>query len=204
MGILSSIGSGLGMGFLDPEAGYEDAMEELKKAWQQAQNFQRPYSEAGTGQLPFLNGARDKLSDPTKMLAEWMKSYETSPYAKDALERSSNAGKNEASAMGLLGSSGALENIQRNAGAIQSQDRQSYLNDLMQKYMASVGIGTNIYGTGAQTAANLGNQAMGFGQNMGGLAYGKANAWPSMIGQFIGAGANAMGAGGGAPGLGRF
>jgi hypothetical protein len=205
MGILSTIGGGvlggMGMNAMDPTKGYKKAMEELQKAWQQAQSFQQPYNEAGQQQIPFLNQMRDFLANPEALQSKWAQGYETSPYAQDMMKRARDVGMNEASSMGLMGSSGALENLQRNAGSIMQEDRQRYLDDLMKKYMASIGIGENIFGTGAATAGNMGNQAVKFGENMGGLAYGKANAKGQMLGNLIGMGANLAGK---IPGLGMF
>jgi hypothetical protein len=179
--------------FTDPGRPYEKAGDQMKQYWKQAQQYQQPFWQGGVDQLPWLNNARDKLFDPGALQAEWAKGYEMSPYAKDLMDRSLSAGRDEASSMGLQGSSAALENAQRTAGSITSQDRQQYMNDLMQKFMASIGIGQNIYGIGAQTGANLGQQAMGMGRDMAGLAYGQAAAPGNLWGNIIGGAAPIVG-----------
>jgi hypothetical protein len=72
-------------------------------------------------------------------------------------------------------------------------DRKQYLDDLMQKYMASIGIGQNLYGTGAAAAGQMGQNAMMQGQNsinnannLAGLKYGSVNAPGQMIGNLLG------------------
>ena len=50
-----------------------------------------PYWQAGQGQIPWLNNARDQLFDPAKLQGEWAKGYEVSPEAKDLMERTNSA-----------------------------------------------------------------------------------------------------------------
>lgn len=175
MGFLSNIGKGIGS-ILNPGKGYADAGKEMERAWQDAQKYQVPYQRAGLDQLGRLTGAEDALLDPSKLLADWMGKYETSPYAQKSLENAREAGMSGASSMGLLGSSSALQNIQNSASDIMNADRTQFLNDLMQKYMTGIGIGQNIYGIGAQTGANLGQQRIGVGESLGQAAYGSQNA----------------------------
>lgn len=162
--------------FLHPERGYEKAMEQMERFWQEALGFQKPFMEAGNKQLPVLTRAERNLLNPDQLLGKWMDTYETSPYAKRSFENAKAGGMDAASAMGLGGSSAAISNIQNSSSDIMNKDRQGYLSDLMQKYMAGVGIGQNIYNTGAGVAGNLGSQAMTMGENMGAGAFGKANA----------------------------
>jgi hypothetical protein len=185
---ISGIGKGISSMF-HPERGYKDAADELRKAWEQAQGFQRPYNEAGTSQLPFLTGAEGRLLDPSSLLSEWMGKYQESPYAKKFMENARESGLDAASSMGLMGSSSALNNIQQSSGDIMNADRQQFLNDLMQKYMTGIGIGQNIYGIGAQTAGNLGNQAMNYGGNSAEMAFGRRNAPGQNIRDLLGMGA---------------
>jgi hypothetical protein len=91
---------------------------------------------------------------------------------------------------GLLGSSAALNNVQTSASNIMQSDRQQYLDSLMQKYMASIGIGQNLYGVGATAGNQASSNALNQGQNQAGLTYG-ANAAPgAMFGKLAGAGAD--------------
>lgn len=190
---------------INPEEGYEDAAEQFKKYWEEAKGFQQPYNQAGINQLPMLQGAESDLLHPTELLGKWMKDYQTSPFAQRSMENAKASGLGAASSMGLGGSSAALGNIQQGAGDIMNKDRQGYLQDLMQKYMGGVGIGQDIYGKGAATAGNLGEQAGKMGNNMGGAAFGAASAPGEMmknlmamaIKAYLGRGGDGAGAGGG-------
>lgn len=175
--------------FFNPQKGYDAAAKQMDKYWKEAQNYQKPYHEAGLNQLPILTGAQSSLLDPSQLLSQWMDTYETSPYAKKSISNATASGLDAASSMGLMGSSPAITNIQNSSSDIMNADRDKYLNDLMQKYMAGIGIGQNIYGTGAQTAGNLGQQALGVGQNMGQAAYGSKNAPGDMFAQMLSLGA---------------
>lgn len=179
--------------FLHPERGYEDAQREARKYWEDAKRYQEPFMEHGLDQYGRLNEGIGRLLDPTKLQSDWASSYEQSPYAKRALEMNTGQGMDAASQMGLMGSSAALGNIQRGAGDIVARDRKQYMEDLMNKYMSGLGLGQNIYGIGASTAGNLGNQAMGLGGNMAGLAYGRANAPGNLLGGFLGMGGKGLG-----------
>lgn len=181
--------------FFNPDKPYAGAEDAMRKYWQQAMGFMQPYNQAGVGQLPRLTGAEDALFNPTKLQSDWASSYEMSPQAQDLLRRSNELGNQEASTMGLSGSSAALENIQRTGSSVVAQDRQQYLNDLMNKYLAAIGIGQNIYNTGAGMGANLGQGAINTGRDMSGLAYGRLAAPGERMGQLIGAGASLMGGG---------
>jgi hypothetical protein len=187
--------------FFSPEKGYEAAENAAKQGWQEAQGFQKPYLEKGLEQYPLLQKYIQQLSNPQQMQNEWAQGYQSSPYAQRMLEMNKGQGLDAASAMGLMGSSGALQNIQQGAGDITSKDRQQYLNDLMQKYMSGIGLSSGIYNTGAGTAGNLGNQAMLHGQNMAGLEYGKTNApgdlYGKIVGMIMGGATGGMGGGGG-------
>lgn len=162
--------------FLHPEKGYEAAAKQMQDAWRQAQAAQEPFRQAGQGQLPILQGAESNLMDPSALLAKWMSSYQESPFAKRSFDTAKSAGLDAASSMGLEGSSAALGNIEQSAGDIMGADRSKYLDDLMNKYMKGIGIGQDIYNTGAATAGNLGGQGLRVGDYMGGSAFGAQNA----------------------------
>lgn len=209
MGFFSGLASGAaglipGVGnmvnsFLHPEAGYKDAAKKMQAAWGQAQQFQQPYAQAGQNQLGTLTGAENSLLDPSALLAKWMDSYQMSPFAEKTMQNSRESGLDAASSMGLSGSSAALNNIQQSAGDVMNADRSQFLNDLMQKYMTGIGLGQNIFNTGAATAGNMGNQAIGVGENLGAAAYGAKNAPGNLLKDLISTGAKAYmaGAGGG-------
>jgi hypothetical protein len=192
--IADPFGFGYGKGIdsmFHPEKGYEDAEDEMRKYFEEAQRAQRPYADAGMNQLPILTGAQGRLLDPSSLLAEWMGKYNTSPYAKKSMENAKESGMGAASSMGLLGSNAAVNNIQQSSSDIMNADRQQFLNDLMQKYMTGINIGQNIYGTGAEAAAGMGRNAMSMGGNMAEMAYGKRNAPGDFLKSLLGMGAKA-------------
>ena len=177
--------------FLHPEKAYEKAGEQMQKYYRDAQGKLQPYNQHGLDQYGRLNDQANQLNDPAALQAKWASTYEMSPSARMAQEHASQSGMNAASSMGLMGSSGALNNIQQSAGEIMQGDRQAYMNDLMQKYMASIGIGQNIYGTGANAAGAMSNNAMNMGTNMAGAAFGQQNAPGAMLGDWLGKAADA-------------
>jgi hypothetical protein len=178
---------------LHPERGYKDAEDTVNQSWGEAKGYMDPYNQAGKNALPGLQGATDKLLDPTALQGEWMKSYETSPWAKDEMARSQTQGLDAASAMGLSGSSAGLENIQRTGSSIVNADRQNYLNDLMQKYQLGVGSAQNIFGTGAGMAQSMGHGALQTGENAAAMRYGQKNAPGEMYSKLLGMAAGAVG-----------
>jgi hypothetical protein len=177
--------------FLHPEKGYQNAESELQKWFEIAQKYNLPFMQQGKDQYGRLNGQADKLNDPAALEAEWSKGYEESPYAKQLTKEATASGEDAASSMGLLGSSAALTNIQKSAGDIMQSDRQKYMDDLMQKYMQSIGIGENLYGVGANSANELSKNTLQTGENMAGLKYGETNAPGEQFGKIAGAIGNA-------------
>lgn len=171
--------------FLNPDQGYKDAAKQMQQYFQQAQNYQEPYRAQGMNQMGRLFSAEDQLLDPSKLLAKWMGSYEESPFAQKSMANAKESGLDAASSMGLMGSSPAITNIQNSSGDIMNADRQQYMNDMMQKFMAGIGISQNMFNTGAATAGNMGNQAMQMGGNMGEMAYGAANAPGDRLAQIL-------------------
>lgn len=191
--------------FLHPEEGYDAAAKQMQNYWQQAQQQQQPYNQAGQQQINTLNQAQSNLLYPSKLLGDWMSKYQTSPYAQKSMENARQSGLDAASSMGLLGSSAALQNIQNSSSDIMNKDRDTYLQDLMQKYLAGTNIGQNIYNTGAQTAANLGTQGQAMGQNMAGTAFGQQNAPGQLFNNLLQMAIKALApSGGGAAGIGNL
>lgn len=162
--------------FMHPEDAYKKAAEQFQNFWDQAQVYQKPYSDAGLAQLSPLTNAENQLLNPTDLLGKWMEKYQISPYAKRSMENAKASGMDAASSMGLEGSSSALNNIQQSSADIMNQDRAGFLKDLMEKFKTGIGVGQDIYDKGAATAGNLGTQALGVGNEMGGAAYGAEGA----------------------------
>jgi hypothetical protein len=210
MGVFDMIQS-----FLNPDQAFRGAQQEAQKGFEGAEQmfdksygFLDPYRKQGLDQYGPMMGAERKLLDPTKLLGEWSNSYEMSPFARRALDFNKERGLEAASSMGLMGSSGALGNIQQGASDIMQKDRREYLNDLMQKYMLGIGLGQDIYGKGAQAAGGMTSAAleqamnrMRQGTNMAHLKYGEEAAPGSLLERLIQMGAN-MYAGGKMGGMG--
>ena len=67
MGSTGSVTMGLfGMAnsFFNPQQGYEDADEQLKKSWNEAKGYQQPFQQAGANEIGRLTDATGKLLDP--------------------------------------------------------------------------------------------------------------------------------------------
>lgn len=190
--------------FLHPEEGYQDAQAKLKeyfdmamKSGKSAEEILQPLVNQGQSQFGRLNNQAENLNNPVNLENEWTNAYSESPYAKQLTSEATAAGKDAASSMGLLGSSAALNNIQKSAGNIMQSDRASFLDDLMKKYMASIGIGQNLYGVGANAAGtqsgnelNLAKLTEGTGENLAGLKYGEIAAPGVNFGKALGIGAD--------------
>ncbi len=151
---------------------YAEAAKKAREYYERAQAQQQPYNQFGQDQISKLGGAENNLLDPTKLQSDWESQYTMSPHAQQLQEQAKTAGLDAASSQGLLGSSASNSNIQQGASNIMNADREQYMNDLMEKYKTGIGLGQNIYGTGANTAANMGAQTVAQGNTEGGAAYG--------------------------------
>lgn len=180
--------------FLNPGDAYKKAGEAEQQYYNQAQQMYQPYMLQGQQAGADLNSMLQKLMNPGALQDEWSQGYEMSPYALQGLEENMASGMDAASGMGLGGSSAALSNIQKGAGNIMQQDRQQYMNDLMNKYLAGIGIGQNMYGTGANMAGQAGQNAMQMGQDQAQLKYGQNSAGGNQLMQLLGMGAGLGGA----------
>ncbi len=78
--------------------------------------------------------------DPTELNKKWTESYTESPQAIQAEKMAQEHGVNAASSLGLGGSNTALNAIQSGTASIGLEDRQNYLNDMMNKYMQAAGL----------------------------------------------------------------
>ena len=175
--------------FLHPGRGYKAGQKELEKYYNQAQGFQQPYIQQGQEAYGGLSEAMKNLLNPQALQDKWASGYQESQAAKNAEQMAQERGLNAASSMGLMGSSPALSAIQGGTSRIASDDRQQYLNDLMQKYLSGAGLAQGIYGTGAGAAGQASGQAMNMGQNAAGLQYGQHSAGGNMLNNLIGMGA---------------
>lgn len=199
--------------FLHPERGYQAGQEQLDKYFDQskdyfnqAQGALQPYNQQGQDQYGNLNDYIKSLMDPQALQDKWASGYKESEAAKNAEARATQHGLDAASSMGLMGSNTALNAVQAGTSEIGAQDRQNYLDNLMQKYLAGAGLAQGIYGTGASAAGGMSSNAMGMGQNamnMGQnsaqMAFGQKNAPGSLFGNILGAGVGLAGSALGGP-----
>ena len=172
--------------FLHPGRQYQAAQDQMQQYYNQAQGAMQPYMQHGQEAYSGLSEAMKNLLDPQALQAQWMEGYETSPQAQFAQQQAQQHGLDAASAMGLMGSTPALQAIQGGTTQIGFQDRQNYLQDLMDKYKTGIGLGENIYGTGAGMAGQSAQQAMNMGNIMGGLAGGREAAGGSLLSGLLG------------------
>jgi hypothetical protein len=199
--------------FLHPGKGYEKGQGELDKYFGQANNYYdqaqkglQPYNQAGMDQYSNLNDFIKNLMDPEALQNKWAEGYKESPSALQAEKMAQEHGLNAASSMGLMGSNTALNATQAGTTQIGLDDRQNYLDNLMQKYLAGAQAAQGVFGTGAnaagqmgQNAMNMGQNAMNMGQNSAQMAFGKQNAGGSMFGNLLGAGLGLAGSALGGP-----
>lgn len=187
------------LGALDPAKGYQAAMGPMQEYYNQAQGYMVPFMQQGQQGFQPMMGAMNALLNPTQLRDQWASGYETSPYAQMVGAQAQQSGMDAAGAMGLLGSTPALQAIQSGTSRIVAQDRDNYMNDLMNKYMSGAQMAQGLYGQGSQMAALLGQGAMNQGQALGGLEYGRHasrnNMITGLLGQGIGAGLGALGGG---------
>lgn len=193
---------GLGVGnmlnsFLHPEKGYQAGQGQLNKYYNQGQGYLNPYNQYGQGAYGDYSTAMKRLLDPAALQNEWAKGYTESDSAKNTAKMAQENGLDAASGLGLMGSNTALNAIQGGTTKIGLDDRQNYLDNLMQKYMAGAGIAGNIFNTGASAAGGMSNNAMNMGNNSAQMAYGEQNSPGDLFGKLIG---TAVGAYTGRPG----
>ena len=177
--------------FLNPGKAYKKAGQQMDKYYQQGQEVLQPYMQQGQAAYEPLNNAMQALLDPQTLQGNWIDSYQTSPWAKDLMERSMSGGMDVASAMGLLGSTPALQALQAGQAQIVNQDRNTYLDDLTRKYMTGAQLAQGIYGTGANVASQFGQNAMNQGNRMAEMAYGQYAAPGQMLNNLINTGISA-------------
>tara|TARA_R110000868_G_scaffold161317_1_gene391495 strand:+ start:1425 stop:2096 length:672 start_codon:yes stop_codon:yes gene_type:complete len=185
--------------FMHPERGYAAGQGQLDQYYNQGQGYQQPYNDMGQQAGQGLNTAMGRLLDPAALQNEWSQGYEMSPQAQQTQELAKQQGLSAMSAQGVMGSTPALQAMQAGESQIGLNDRQNYLDNLMQKYQAGVGIGENMYGIGANSAGQMGQRADQMGQNSAQMQYGQQNAPGSLFGNLMGAGVGLAGSALGGP-----
>jgi hypothetical protein len=181
------LGGLLGGSSDDGSEAYKKAQEQLDKYYQQGQSYLQPYNQYGQAAYGNYSGAMNQLLNPAALEGSWINGYSESPSAKNAEAMAQEHGLDAASGLGLMGSNTALNAIQGGTTQIGLDDRQNYLNDLMQKYLAGANIAGNIFNTGANTANTMSQNAMNMGNNSAQMAYGQQAAPNSMLMNMMGA-----------------
>jgi hypothetical protein len=172
--------------FMKPGKGYDKAQNQLDKYYGQSQGFIAPYANNGEQAYGGLSEAMQALLNPQELQDKWAGGYKESEAAKNAQGIATEHGLDAASSMGLMGSTPALQAIQAGTTKISLDERQKYLDDIMQKYMSAVGIGQNIYGTGANAAMGQSQNATQMGNNSAQMAFGKQNAGGDAFSKLLG------------------
>lgn len=183
MGLFDMIDS-----FVNPQEGYKKGQNQLDKYYQQSQGYLQPYNQYGQNAYGDYSGAMKRLLDPAALEGDWVKGYSESPSAKNAQAMAQESGLDAASGLGLMGSNTALNAIQGGTTQIGLDDRQNYLNDLMQKYLAGTNVAGNIFNTGAGAASTMSGNAMNMGNNSAQMAYGEQNSPGDLFGNLLGTG----------------
>lgn len=196
MSLLATAASGLLSKLMNPSKGYGEAQKMHEKYYNEGKSFLNPYMEQGQNAYGNLTGAMENLMNPEGLYNQFASGYETSPYAKQAQEMATNHGLNTAASMGLMGSTPALQAIQAETSRIGNADRENYINKLINQYIQGAGLAQNIYGTGANAAGQLANNAANMGSNSAESAYGQTNAnsdlFQNLLGTAAGLGGNYM------------
>lgn len=185
--------------FLHPERGYQAAQDQLQQFYDQGQSKLQPYNQAGMDQYGNLKDIIANFMNPSKLNDSWLKDYTESQSAKNAEDRAGQHGLDAASSMGLLGSNTALNAIQSGQSQIGADAQQSYLDNMMKKYLAGANLASGIFGQGANAASGQSNNAMNMGTNMAQMDYNKQNAGGNMFGGLLGLGGSILGSALGGP-----
>lgn len=191
MGMLSS--------FLRPERAYQKAQGQMENYYNQGQAQLQPFANQGQDAYGGLSQVMQSLLNPQQLQSDWAKGYEASPYSQQLQEMSTNSGLEAAGAMGMTGSTPALQAIQAGNTQIGNADRMNYMDNLMQKYLAGAGVAQNIYGQGAQSANQMSQNTMNQGQNIAQIAYGQSAAPGNLFGSLLGMGTGLVGSALGGP-----
>lgn len=185
--------------FFHPEKGYKNAQNDLNNYYGQSQGYLQPYNQNGQNAFGALTGAQDALLNPEGLHDRFSNAYTESDAAKNAERMATEHGQNAAATMGLGGSSAALQAIHAGTNDIAAQDKQKYMDDMMQKYIQGAGIAQGIYGQGANAATNMSNNANNMGQNSANMTYGQTNSPGSTFGGLVGLGGTILGSALGGP-----
>lgn len=148
------------MGIFDPRYLFDKAFPDpsreagksLDKIPGQTNQYEQPFFNAGSGQLPQLNDIYKQLmSDPSKIMDMLGKGYKESPGYQWNLKQGTEAINNANAAGGMLGTPQHEQMAGEMASGLASQDYQKFMDHIMNLFQGGV--------TGSQTMANQGQAA---------------------------------------------
>jgi|HubBroStandDraft_3_1064219.scaffolds.fasta_scaffold83971_2 hypothetical protein len=167
-GGIGSVLSGL---FNDSSAPYGAAMDQYKKYFDQANQTQQPFYNAGTQAIPQYQDFLKQMQNPSGFINNLMGQYQESPYAHYQQLQAQRAAQNYGSANGLTGSTPLMQQAQQNASNISSGDMNNWLNNVLGvNTQYGQGIGNLIQG-GQGSANALTDLLSKYGELMGQGAY---------------------------------
>lgn len=172
--------------WMHPGRAYDKGIEQAKQYYDQAQGYQQPYNQNAQDQYGNLNTGITSLMDPQALYDKWSSGYNESDAAKQTEAMASQHGLDAASSMGIMGSTPALSAIQSGTAGIVAQDKQQYLQDLMNKYTTGINAAQGVYNTGANAAGQMSNTASNMGNTMSQAAAQKQQAGGNLFGQSAG------------------
>lgn len=199
-------GSALASKLFNPSKPYRAAQDEMRRGYEEGQGYydsalgyQQPYVDRGNEMYGYLSPAIKALLDPAALESKWSEGYTESPEAQQARELAKQSGVDAASALGLSGSTPALMAMQEGTNRITMNDRQNYLDRLMQKYLSGISGARDIYDRGygasgrmSDIASNMGRNAIDFGNRSSEMEYAREAApgqmYSKLFGQGIGLG----------------
>lgn len=181
------------MGYFDsllhPEKAYQKEQEQSEKYYYNAMGLLHPLIAQGENAYNMLSPQLAKLLNPGQLQNEWIGQYETSPYALNEANIANERGANALQSTGLLGSTQGAKALTSASTDIVLRDRQKFLDDLMQKYVAGLNLTSGIYNTGAGARTNAASTAMNMGESSAANAANEYSAPGRLMGNLLGTGA---------------
>lgn len=172
--------------FGDAGSPYEDASKYLEQYLPQAQQYQKPFYEAGTAAIPEYQKWLQGMRNPSGFINNLMGQYQESPYAQNLQRQARQGGINAASASGLTGSTPFAQQMAQTAGNISSQDMNQWLQNVL-GINTQYGAGqAGMMGMGQNSANALTNLMNEYMKNQAQLQYGQGQADQGQMGSLFG------------------
>lgn len=134
---------------IDPMAKYAAGARSMDETMSGIKKGFNPFIQTGTSQLdPLSHQFSSLMSDPTLKLSDWIKSYQTSPYAEFQEREIAKQLGRQSAASGMFGTPTAQKTLADYTQGIVSKDMQDYLNRAQGLYGAGL--------SGAQNLAQMG------------------------------------------------